>query len=77
MAGLLGMIFISVVGVNQDLCYYKTAVMLAEVGRTGQGFFIFPKFLSSNTRVMDMTGAYLPSGLVDASKEHHPELCCS
>lgn len=38
MAGLLGMVFISVVGVNQDLYQYKTAVMLAGVGRTDQEF---------------------------------------
>lgn len=38
MAGLLGMFFISVVGVNQDLYQYKTAVMLAGVGRTEQEF---------------------------------------
>lgn len=49
MAGLLGMVFISVVGVNQDLYQYKTAVMLAGVGRMTKNFLMFPKFRSKNT----------------------------
>lgn len=38
MAGLLGMVFIAVVGVNQALYQYKTAEMLAGVGGTDQEF---------------------------------------
>lgn len=38
MAWVLRMVFISVVGVNQDLYQYKTAVMLAGVGMADQEF---------------------------------------
>lgn len=63
MAGWLGMLFISVVGVNQDLCQYRTAVMWAGVGGADQGLFILPQFLSRNTQTMAMMGAYFLSYL--------------
>lgn len=64
MAGRLGMLFISAVGVNQDLCQCGTAVMGAGVGRADQGLFILPQFLSRNTQtmaMMPMMGAYFLS----------------
>lgn len=63
MAGRLGMLFISAVGVNQDLCQCRTAVMGAGVGRADQGLFILPQFLSRNTQTMAMMGAYFLSYL--------------
>lgn len=69
------MLFISVVGVNQDLCPYRTAVMLAGLGRADQGLFILPQFLSRNAQTMAMMGAaflsYLsPARYLNCKTEH-------
>jgi len=72
MAGLLGMVFISAVGVNQDLYLYKTAEMLARADRNDQEFSHVSQ-ISLQEHSGDATGAYRSPGLVDAPSQHHPE----
>lgn len=64
------MVFISVVSVNQDLYQYKTAVVLAGMGRTHQEF----AHVSQLSLCEHLSKGYGRD--LTASSQHHPELCC-